>query len=458
MKFKSKSVTAVSLFILLHGSSIAFANEDAVTITEEIANMQNQVMRDTEIASIERMHIANVERNIAMAQESNQRWAQQLQTETDPQRRDYYQQQIDGWNRWIATDMSNELSQRNQSLNSALTNILENQRRIAEAENKLNSEVQASLNDPNVSTDQQIRNIEALNSALEYRATVDQFTIQRQIFSINALNAQMGMLNQNSDLYRSLFGAKQNLQVVLDKTSESSLLKNQILSAQKSAIENLKVLQSASASQNSGEVEVIEDVNEITTKLNSEIKGNADQISQIKASIAELTEKLKLFSVDDPTYVQTVTSINVLKASLNDLENSKIDLSKISEANNELIQSVKAETVVDRFMEQIVENQQQNATAAVLKVSKNKKGKFVTSFKLVNSESDPFALDAAEIKELSLNLKSNTRKYDLKLASLKEDIVQWTFNKRPIKGTYKLTVTHAESQDMLTISAVIEVK
>ena len=208
MRLKTHSITGLVIGMLINASSVSFASEDAATINDEISTIQGQVMRDTEIASIERMHIANIERNIAMAQESNQRWAQQLATETDQQRRDYYQQQIDGWNRWIANDMSNELNQRNQSLNTALTNILENQRRITEAENRLVSQVQNSLSDPNVSAEQQVRNIEALNVALENRVNVDLYTTQRQQFTINALNAQMGMLSPNSDLYRSLTGAK----------------------------------------------------------------------------------------------------------------------------------------------------------------------------------------------------------------------------------------------------------
>jgi len=119
MRKKSPFVVALVVGLLMQPAPTAYATEDAAAINDEISTMQGQVMRDTEIASIERMHIANIERNIAQAQESNQRWAQQLAGETDPQRRDYYQQQIDVWNRWIANDMSNELNQRNQSLNTA---------------------------------------------------------------------------------------------------------------------------------------------------------------------------------------------------------------------------------------------------------------------------------------------------------------------------------------------------
>ena len=462
MRKKSPFVVALVVGLLMQPAPTAYATEDAAAINDEISTIQAQIMRDTEIASIERMHIANIERNIAEAQASNQRWAQQLANETDPQRRDYYQQQIDGWSRWIANDMSNELNQRNQSLNTALTNILENQRRVSDAENRLVSQVQSSLNDPNVSADQQVRNIESLNAALENRVNVDLYTTQRQIFTINALNTQMGMLNPNSDLYRSLYGAKQNLQVVLDKTAESYMLKNQILTAQKAAVENLKALQSQSSIPTTVEdSKVIEDVRDTTSKLNGEIKENSEQIANIKASIKELTEKLNLLATTDPTYDQTVASITALKSTLGELESSQLDLALISKANDDLVQSVKAETVVDRFVEQITEKigaDQSSSTPAVFEVTKIKKGKFLASFKIESDDSDPLALENDEIKELSLTLKSSKREYKLKLAGIKEDVTQWAFDKRPVKGTYKLIVEHAQSEDEITVAAKVVIK
>ena len=461
MRKKSPFVVALVVGLLMQPAPTAYATEDAAAINDEISTMQGQVMRDTEIASIERMHIANIERNIAQAQESNQRWAQQLAGETDPQRREYYQQQIDGWNRWIANDMSNELNQRNQSLNTALTNILENQRRISDAENRLVSQVQNSLSNPNVSPEQQVRNIEALNAALENRVNVDLYTTQRQQFTINALSAQMGMLSPNSDLYRSLNGAKQNLQIVLDKTAESYMLKNQILTAQKAAVENLKTLQTVASTPTTSEDKVVENVRDTTSKLNSEIKDNSQQIASLEASIKELTEKLNSFSVGDPTYDQTLASISVLKNSLNELESSKLDLALISKANDELVQSVKDETVADRFVEQITEKigaDQSSSTPAVVEVSKNKKGKFLASFKIESDDADPLALENDEIKELSLTLKSSKREYKLKLAGIKEDVTQWAFDKRPVKGTYKLIVEHAQSEDEITVAAKVVIK
>lgn len=355
MRLKTHSITGLVIGMLINASPVAFASEDTTAINNSISEMQSQVMRDTEIASIERMHIANIERNIANTQESNQRRLQELANETDPQRRQSIQNEIDGWNRWIANDMGNELNQRNQSLNTALTNILENQRRITDAENRLVSQVQNSLSDPNVSAEQQVRNIEALNVALENRVNVDLYTTQRQQFTINALNAQMGMLSPNSDLYRSLTGAKQNLQVVLDKTAESYVLKNQILTAQKAAVENLKALQTTAITPPVTEDKVVEEVRDTTSKLNSEIKDNNAQIASIEASINELTEKLNTFVIGDPTYQQTLASINVLKETLASLESSKVDLALISKANNDLVESVKAETVADRFVEQLTE-------------------------------------------------------------------------------------------------------
>jgi hypothetical protein len=461
MRLKTPSITGLVIGMLISASSVSFASEDTAVINDEISTMQAQVMRDTEIASIERMHIANIERNIAQTQESNQRWAQQLATETDQQRRDYYQQQIDVWNRWIATDMSAELSQRNQTLNSALTNILENQRRITEAENRLVSQVQNSLSDPNVSAEQQVRNIEALNVALENRVNVDLYTTQRQQFTINALNAQMGMLSPNSDLYRSLTGAKQNLQVVLDKTAESYVLKNQILTAQKAAVENLKALQTTATTPPVTEDKVLENVRDTTSKLNSEIKDNNAQIASIEASINELTQKLNSFVIGDSTYQQTLASINVLKETLTSLESSKVDLALISKANTDLVESVKAETVADRFVEQLTEKisaDQSSSTPAVVEVSKNKKGKFLASFKIESDEADPLALENDEIKELSLTLKSTKREYKLKLAGIKDDVTQWAFDKKPVKGTYKLVVEHAQSDDEISIAAKVVIK
>lgn len=461
MRLKTTSITGLVVGMLINTSSVSFASEDTAAINDEISTMQAQVMRDTEIASIERMYIANIERNIADIQQSNQRRAEQLMSETDPQRRQVIQEQLDGWNRWIANDMGNELNQRNQSLNTALTNILQNQSKISDAENRLVSQVQNSLNDPNVSTEQQVRNIEALNAALENRVNVDLFTTQRQIFTINALNTQMGMLNPNSDLYRSLTGAKQNLQVVLDKTAESYVLKNQILTAQKAAVENLKALQTTTTTPRVTEDKVVEDVRDATTKLSSEIRENTTQIENIEASIKELTERLNSFSPNDPTYSQTLASINVLKNSLNDLEASKVDLALISKANTDLVESVKDETVADRFVEQITEKisaDQSSSAPAVVEVSKNKKGKFLASFKIESNDSDPFALENDEIKELSLSLKSSKREYKLKLAGIKDDVTQWAFDKRPVKGTYKLVVEHAQSDDEISISAKVVIK
>ena len=442
-------------------TTTAYSSDDTAAINEEISTLQGQIMRDTELASIERMHIANIERNIAMAQESNQRWAEKLATETDPQLRSYYQQTIDGWNRWIANDMSNELNQRNQSLNTSLTNILENQQKVTSAENRLLSQVQSSISDPNVSVDQQVKNIEALNSALENRANVDLFTTQRQIFTINALNAQMGMLSPNSDLYKSLFGARQNLQVVLDKTAEAYVLKNQILTAQKAAVENLKALQVVTTANQISEDKVVVDVRDTTLKLNTEIKENASQITNIQASIKELTERLNSFSVGDPTYNQTLASIDLLKKTLTELEGSKEDLALISKANQDLVESVKAETVVDRFVEQISEqtgDAENNLAAALVEVKKNKRGKFLANFKIGKDDADPFALESEEIKELSLTLKNNKREYKLRLAAVNENVAQWSFTKRPVKGTYRLLVSHAQSEDEISISARVVIK
>lgn len=461
MRLKTHSITGLVIGMLINASPVAFASEDTTAINNSISEMQSQVMRDTEIASIERMHIANIERNIANTQESNQRRLQELANETDPQRRQSIQNEIDGWNRWIANDMGNELNQRNQSLNTALTNILENQRRITDAENRLVSQVQNSLSDPNVSAEQQVRNIEALNVALENRVNVDLYTTQRQQFTINALNAQMGMLSPNSDLYRSLTGAKQNLQVVLDKTAESYVLKNQILTAQKAAVENLKALQTTAITPPVTEDKVVEEVRDTTSKLNSEIKDNNAQIASIEASINELTEKLNTFVIGDPTYQQTLASINVLKETLASLESSKVDLALISKANNDLVESVKAETVADRFVEQLTEKistDQSSSTPAVVEVSKNKKGKFLASFKIESDEADPLALENDEIKELSLTLKSTKREYKLKLAGIKDDVTQWAFDKKPVKGTYKLVVEHAQSDDEISIAAKVVIK
>lgn len=461
MRLKTTSITGLVLGMLINTSSVSFASEDTAAINDEISTMQAQIMRDTEIASVERMYIYNIERNIAQIQESNQRRSEQLMSETDPQRRQVIQEQIDGWDRWIRNDMGSELNQRNQSLNSALTNILENQRRVTDAENRLVSQVQNSLSDPNVSAEQQVRNIEALNTALENRVNVDLYTTQRQIFTMNAINAQMEMLNTNSELFRSLRGAKQNLQVVMDKTSESYMLKNQILSAQKSAVENLKSLQAESSTTTEVQDKVVNDVRDTSIKLASEVKANAAQIESIEASIKELTERLNSFSPNDPTYSQTLASIDVLKNSLNDLETSKVDLALISKANKDLVESVKDETVADRFVEQITEKisaDQSSSAPAVVEVSKNKKGKFLASFKIESNDSDPFALENDEIKELSLSLKSSKREYKLKLAGIKDDVTQWAFDKRPVKGTYKLVVEHAQSDDEISISAKVVIK
>ena len=461
MRKKSPFVVALVVGLLMQPAPTAYATEDAAAINDEISTMQAQIMRDTEIASVERMYIYNIERNIAQIQESNQRRSEQLMSETDPQRRQVIQEQIDGWDRWIRNDMGSELNQRNQSLNSALTNILENQRRVTDAENRLVSQVQNSLSDPNVSAEQQVRNIEALNTALENRVNVDLYTTQRQIFTMNAINAQMEMLNTNSELFRSLRGAKQNLQVVMDKTSESYMLKNQILSAQKSAVENLKSLQAESSTTTEVQDKVVNDVRDTSIKLASEVKANAAQIESIEASIKELTERLNSFSPNDPTYSQTLASINVLKNSLNDLEASKVDLALIAKANTDLVESVKDETVADRFVEQITEKigaDQSSSTPAVVEVSKNKKGKFLASFKIESNDSDPFALENDEIKELSLSLKSSKREYKLKLAGIKDDVTQWAFDKRPVKGTYKLIVEHAQSEDEITVAAKVVIK
>jgi len=461
MRSKSISITALVIGLLSYPTSTTYATEDAAAINEEISNLQGQIMRDTEIASIERMYIYNIERNIAQIQESNQRRAEQLMNETDPQRRQVIQEQIDGWDRWIRNDMGSELNQRNQSLNTALTNILENQRRVTDAENRLVSQVQNSLSNPNVSAEQQVRNIEALNSALENRVNVDLYTTQRQIFTMNAINLQMDGLNKNSDLFLSLKGAKQNLQVVMDKTSESYMLKNQILTAQKTAVENLKVLQAEVSTPTEVQDKVINDVRDTYAKLDNEVKANDTQIKSIEASIKELTERLNSFSLNDPTYSQTLASINVLKNTLNDLETSKVDLALMSKANNDLIQSVKDETVADRFVEQITEKigaDQSGSSPAVVEVTKNKKGKFLASFKIENDDSDPLALENDEIEELSLTLKSSKREYKLKLAGIKQDVTQWAFDKRPVKGVYKLVVEHAQSKDEIVVAAKVVIK
>jgi hypothetical protein len=461
MRKKSPFVVALVVGLIMQPASTAYATEDTAAINDEISTIQGQIMRDTEIASIERMHIYNIERNIAYFQESNQRRAQELMNETDPQRRQQIQADIDGWDRWLRTDVASELNQRNQSLNTALTNILENQRRVSDAENRLVSQVQNSLSNPNVSAEQQVRNIEALNAALENRVNVDLYTTQRQIFTMNAINAQMEMLNTNSDLFLSLKGAKQNLQVVMDKTSESYMLKNQILTAQKTAVENLKALQAEISAPTEVQDKVINDVRDTYTKLDAEVKANATQIESIETSIKELTEKLNSLSPNDPMYSQTLASINVLKNTLNDLETSKVDLALMSKANEDLVKSVKDETVADRFVEQITEKisaDQSSSTPAVVEVTKNKKGKFIASFKIESDDADPLALESDEIKELSLTLKSSKREYKLKLAGIKEDVTQWAFDKRPVKGTYKLIVEHAQSEDEITVAAKVVIK
>ncbi|MSZ28649.1 MAG: hypothetical protein F2631_05170 [Actinobacteria bacterium] len=461
MRRRNLSLVGLVLCMIFHSSAPSFASEDATTINNEISILQAQVMRDTEIASTERMMIANMERNILGAQESIQRWNQQLSNESDPQRRSYFQDQIDGWNRWISTDMANESGQRYQTLNTALTNILENQRKISEAESRLVALVQSSLVNPEVTPEQQAQNLQELNAALENRINVDLFTTQRQIFAINALNTQMGMLNPNSELYRSLDGAKRNLQVVLDKTSESYVLKNQILASQKAALEDLKSIQASASTPALNEEKLIENVSEITSNLNAEVKENSEQIARIELAIKDLTEKMNTFSKSDPTYDQTLVSIDVLKNALNELMKSKESLALISKANDDLIESVKDDTVVDRFVNQLTEvagSDESNPNSTVLKVSKQKKGKFIANLSFENDQTDPFALETEELKEISLTLKSNKREFKLSLTRIKEDVTQWTFDKRPVKGTYKLIVAHAESDDVITISAKVELK
>jgi hypothetical protein len=269
------------------------------------------------------------------------------------------------------------------------------------------------------------------------------------------------MLNPSSELYRSLDGAKRNLQVVLDKTSESYVLKNQILTSQKAALEDLKALETTSAKPELSEEKLIENVSEIAGNLNAEIKENLDQISRIEAGIKDLTEKLNSFTVGDPTYEQTLISIDVLKNALNELLKSKETLDLISKSNNDLIESVKEETVADRFVNQITDSSgadEGSTNPTVFKVSKQKKGKFIANLSLENDQSDPFALESDEIKELSLTLKSNKREFKLSLTRVKDDVTQWTFDKRPVRGSYKLIVTHAESEDVITISAKVEIK
>lgn len=461
MRLKTHSITGLVIGMLINASSVSFASEDAATINDEISTIQGQIMRDTEIASIEQMHIYNIERNIEQARESNQRRSEELMNETDPQRRQLIQEQIDGWERWIRNDKYSELNERNQRLNNALTNILENQRRVTDAENRLVSQVQNSLGNPNISVEQQVRNIEALNTALENRVNAELYQTQRQIFTMNAINLQMDMLNKNSDLFLSLKGAKQSLQSVMDKTSESYVLKNQILTAQKSAVENLKSLQAESSTTTEVQDKIVNDVRDTSTKLASEIKANAAQIESIEASIKELTDRLNSISPNDPTYSQTLASINVLKNSLNDLEASKVDLALISKANKDLVESVRDETVADRFVEQITEKigaDQGNSTPTVVEVTKNKKGKYLASFKIESDETDPLALENDEIKELSLTLKSTKREYKLKLAGIKDDATQWAFDKKPVKGTYKLVVEHAQSDDEISIAAKVVIK
>jgi len=174
-----------------------------------------------------------------------------------------------------------------------------------------------------------------------------------------------------------------------------------------------------------------------------------------------LIERLNSFSLNDPTYSQTLASINVLKNTLNDLETSKVDLALMSKANNDLVQSVKDETVADRFVEQITEKigaDQSGSSPAVVEVTKNKKGKFLASFKIENDDSDPLALENDEIEELSLTLKSSKREYKLKLAGIKQDVTQWAFDKRPVKGVYKLVVEHAQSKDEIVVAAKVVIK
>ena len=120
--------------------------QSSETLADEISTLQGQVMNQNDVVANERMLIANIERNIEEVRLSNERRAQELANETDPQRRAYLQEQIDGWNRWVQNDMYSELNERNSRLNSALTSILSLQERINQSERLLSSVVQETLN------------------------------------------------------------------------------------------------------------------------------------------------------------------------------------------------------------------------------------------------------------------------------------------------------------------------
>jgi hypothetical protein len=435
--------------------------QSSETLADEISTLQGQVMNQNDVVANERMLIANIERNIEEVRLSNERRAQELANETDPQRRAYLQEQIDGWNRWVQNDMYSELNERNSRLNSALTSILSLQERINQSERLLSSVVQETLNNTESSNEEKIEALESYNRALEYTALARSHESQKQIFLFVALKRQTESMSPGNRLYTSMLEASKSLELASNKTAEVYIAQNMLIQTQNEIIAQLKNDRADDSNEeNFDPKDKVKKALEYLQQSKSDTKISIDEKLSALSKMEDLLQTLDSTSED---YRELVDAIELLRKMIEESKAKMSEILELENQNNEIIEELRSETLLDRASSLVQDslglNSEIQGEEALLKVSgkRNKLGKFVAAVPLVDSSEDFLKVKNNEIDSLEVIAVSGAKTLDVDL-SIKAGKLSFTFNKKPRAGTYKLQLESLSSEETDTVEIVIAIK
>ena len=465
---KSLYVVAVSIALAISSLNTSAWAEDAVV--DQIGNAQSEIQRLNEQIAINQMNSFNLMRNIEDNSQRQQERAAQAQAESDPQRRQFVQDQINIWNTW-AGQAQMELNGLNEQIRLAQERINALQGEIARiqaasvaqvvnATESRNSESSNSQNQQN-SPVNPISAIEQQNVAVQGQIDIDQNKTQQQIFDLNAVNFAIQALKPGSQTWAVLVNTKRALEDALDQTYKNIAKNKEILDAQNKVIENIKSLNDATQTVSTIEVkETLTEVSEITSALTNKISENNNQISSINANLAEIDATLSMLDKNDSSYAQLTASRNLLVATLKNFQESSEKLVVLQENQVDIASEAKNQTSLLRTAAVLTGSTKENGMenmSPIISFQKNKLGKYTTKLNLQGESETELAVKPSELVGVTVNLKNSKGTFKLSMSLTSEKNLQLSLPKKISSGKYQLILS-APGKKSLTLGTKISVK
>ena len=475
---------SLALVFALSFPSIAFASSESEPpsvetpqeIVDEISILQSEIMSNSNTITQERSNIANIERNIELVRLSNQQRQEELSRTTDPQIRDYLQNQIDGWNRWVQNDMYAELTERNFRLNSALTNVMEIQKQISSLETTLKRNVESTLSDPKVSIEEQVLAVESYTRALENAAQTRQYEIQNEIKLMVAFRNQADATPLGSSFRTTMLEESKKVEVLANKSSEILIAQQMVIEAQKTLAESIKTVTDViGQDQPSGEVSNLKPI-EVTDDTKSKLNYLATSIENVEFALSEINlliqEKQKsinnlldlVATLEDGSERRDEANeaIDILKQMIGEADARKKEIEELESKNSEILKEIKEETLVERFttvFEDVIESTKPGVSSdEVLEFKRGKKGKFKATLEIPKPEFDFMVLEDQELENLEVVAKRGAKETKLEVSIVLDDQLEITFGKTPRKGEYAISVLHSENNEEIEFPVKVKVK